>query len=132
MNGHHVTNPQAQSLSQSLSPFAFQRLDIYVAARELAALVHGASIQDAELRDQATRAAKSCFLAIAEGLPHESPGQRRRYFSTAHASLCEAVAAVDLAVAIGALGSERAAAILGIAGRVRGMLTVLRRPARGA
>ena len=48
--------------------FAFQSMDVYVAARELAALVHGARVADAELRDQATRAAKSVFLNLCEGL----------------------------------------------------------------
>src|SRR4051812_9944051 len=49
--------------------FPFQRLDIYVEAKELARLVHEARIQDAELRDQATRVAKSTFLRLSEGLP---------------------------------------------------------------
>ena len=117
---------------QSQSHFPFQRLDVYVAARDLAASVHSAGIADAELRDQATRAAKSAFLALAEGLPHESPGQRRRYFDTAHASLCECAAAIDLACVVGALGPARAEAALALAGRVRRMLTVLRRGGRGA
>jgi four helix bundle protein len=130
---HSQPSPlHSQPSAPAHSQFAFQRLDVYVAARELAALVHRSSIQDAELRDQATRAAKSCFLALAEGLPHESPGQRRRYFATAHASLGEAVAALDLAAAIGAVAPERASAAGALAGRVRRMLTALRRPgARG-
>jgi four helix bundle protein len=121
----------SQPASRSPSPdhrFAFQRLDVYAAARELAALVHSARISDAELRDQATRAAKSCFLALAEGLPHESPGQRGRYFATAHASLCECVAALDLAAAVGALSPALAATAAERAARVRRMLTALRRP----
>ncbi len=118
---------------QTDTRFPFQDLDVYIAAKELARRVHLAKIGDAELRDQATRAAKSCFLALAEGLPHESPGQRGRYFATAHASLCEAVAAVDLAAAIGAVAPARAAEVQDLAARVRRMLTVLRRPgARGA
>jgi four helix bundle protein len=135
MTDHHtaVSHSQPQPFSSSpstpspFSEFPFQRLDVYVAARELAALVHSAPIQDAELRDQATRAAKSCFLALAEGLPHESVGQRRRYFSTAHASLCETVAALDLAAAIGALAPARASAAQAVALRVKRMLFALRR-----
>jgi hypothetical protein len=53
-------------MNDNLLPF--QRLDIYVAAKELARCVHEASIRDAELRDQATRASKSTFLGICEGL----------------------------------------------------------------
>lgn len=107
--------------------FAFQRMDVYVAAREYAVLVHRSAITDAELRDQATRAAKSCFLALAEGLPHESVGQRRRYFATANASLHEAVAAVDLAGAIEAVAPERAREAQELALRVKRMLRALMR-----
>jgi four helix bundle protein len=112
----------------SQSSLPFQRLDVYVAAREFAALVHSASVSDAELRDQATRAAKSCFLALAEGLPHESPGQRGRYFATAKASLCEAVAALDLAASVGAVAPARASAAAALAVRLSRMLGALRRP----
>ncbi len=55
----------------------FQRLDVYVAAKELARRVHLAGIRDAELRDQATRAAKSAFLCLAEGLPNDGPAMRQ-------------------------------------------------------
>jgi hypothetical protein len=47
----------------------FQRLDAYVVAKELARKVHHqGQVRDAELRDQATRAAKSAFLGLCEGL----------------------------------------------------------------
>ncbi len=46
----------------SPSSFPFHSLDVYQAARRFAAFVHRVSIGDAELRDQATRAAKSAFL----------------------------------------------------------------------
>ena len=61
--------------------FKFQQLDAYKVAREIAVRVHEARISDAELRDQATRAAKSAFLGLCEGLPNEAPGLRRRYFT---------------------------------------------------
>ena len=127
MPGQLVT-ASSQSQSSSHPQFSFQRLDVYVAARDLAALVHRSPIQDSELRDQATRAAKSVFLALAEGLPHDAPGQRRRYFSTAHASLCELVAALDLAAAIGVIAPARASSALELAVRVKRMLFALRRP----
>ena len=38
-----------------------QRLDAYVVAKEIAKRVHESKIRDTELRDQATRAAKSSF-----------------------------------------------------------------------
>jgi four helix bundle protein len=110
--------------------FAFQQLDIYQAARELAALVHAARIGDAELRDQATRAADSVFLNLSEGLPSDAPGVRRRHFSIANGSLHELVAALDLAAAIGALAPEPAAEAQALALRVKRMLRALSAPAR--
>ena len=51
---------------------AFQRLDSHRVAKQLAKRVHEACIRDSELRDQATRAAKSPFLGLCEGLPSDS------------------------------------------------------------
>jgi hypothetical protein len=56
---------------------AFQRLDVYVVAKELVRRVHGAKIRDRELCDQATRAAKSTFLRLCEGLPGDGVAMRR-------------------------------------------------------
>ena len=61
----------------------FQRLDAYQVAKELAKRVHEARIRDSELRDQATRAAKSAFLGLCEGLPSDAAGIRRRHLSVA-------------------------------------------------
>jgi hypothetical protein len=65
----------------------FQRLEVYVAARNLAKLIHDAAIRDAELRDQATRAAKSTHCDLCEGLPSRSPPMRRKHFAIADGSL---------------------------------------------
>src|ERR1700722_11196612 len=105
--------------------FQFQKLDAYVVARELAVRIHEARIRDAELRDQATRASKSAFLNLSEGLPHEQPGLRRRYFASANGSLHETVAAVDLAVAIGAVDASVGAAVQSLALRLKRMLRAL-------
>jgi four helix bundle protein len=102
--------------------FAFQRLDCYRVAREFAKGVHEAGIADAELRDQATRAAKSAFLGPCEGLPNELPGLRRRYFTQANNSLHEAVGAIDLATAIGAVGADAAEEMQALALRLKRML----------
>jgi four helix bundle protein len=107
--------------------FPFQELDVYRAARELASMVHRAAIRDAELRDQATRASKSAFLNLAEGLPDDRPAMRRKYFAQADGSVHETVAAIDLAAAIDALDARRADEILRVAGRVRGMIRGLLR-----
>jgi four helix bundle protein len=108
--------------------FAFQRLDCYRVARELAARVHAASIADAELRDQATRASKSCFLTLCEGLPNDRPSMRRKYFTESNNSLHETVGAVDLAGAIGAVDARAAAEIQALAERLRRMLRGLMNP----
>src|SRR6266508_4423132 len=67
----------------------FQRLDAYRIAKELVRRVHEAKITDAELRDQATRAAKRTFLGLCEGLPNDGQALRRKYFVEANASLHE-------------------------------------------
>ena len=107
--------------------FAFQKLDVYIAARELAARVHRARIGDAELRDQALRASKSAFLCLAEGLPNDGAGLRRKYFTEANNSLHETVAAVDLAASLGALAAAEGQAIQALALRVKRMLRALMR-----
>jgi four helix bundle protein len=109
--------------------FPFQSLDVYRCARELAVRVHHARIGDAELRDQATRAAKSAFLNLSEGLPDDRVAMRRKYFLASDGSLHEVVAAVDLAAGIGAVGEGDAAEILALAGRLRAMLRGLLRGA---
>ncbi|MHB8418083.1 MAG: four helix bundle protein [Myxococcales bacterium] len=105
--------------------FALQKMDIYQVALQLARRVHEAKIQDPELRDQATRASKSAFLNLSEGLPHDQPGLRRRYFAAANGSLHETVAAVDLALAISAVQPEDAAVIQSLALRLKHMLRAL-------
>src|SRR5688572_2100823 len=101
---------------------SFQKLDVYIAARELAVLIHRAKIADAELREQATRAAKSTFLRLCEGLPNEGAAMRRRYFTIANDSLHEAIGAVDLAAAIGAMRAEDARGAHALGARIKPML----------
>jgi four helix bundle protein len=100
---------------------------VYRHARELARLVHVASIADAELRDQATRAAKSAFLNLCEGLPDDRPAVRRRYFRQADGSVHEVAGALDLAAAIGALDERVAAEAIALAARVRALIRGLLR-----
>ena len=104
---------------------AFQRLDVYIAAKELARLVNEARIAHTELKDQAERASISCFLQLAEGLPNRGPGMRRKYFTESNNSLHELVAAVDLACTLGALAVEKARAIQQLSVRTKSMLRAL-------
>jgi four helix bundle protein len=100
----------------------FQRLDMYVVAKELAVRVHAGRIRDAELRDQAQRASKSAFLQVSEGLPHDSVAMRRKYFSCARASASETAGAVDLAHALNAIDAQDAIDIQALAKRLHMML----------
>ena len=63
-----------------MTSLRMQKLGFYQVAKAIAVRVHEARIGDVELRDQATRAAKSTFLRLAEGLPNEGAGMRRKYF----------------------------------------------------
>jgi four helix bundle protein len=106
--------------------FPFQTLDVYRVARRLVLVVEGARVRDRELRDQATRAAKSTLLRLAEGLPHTGAGLRKKYFDESRGSLHELVAAVDVADALGVIDHDRASEAMRLAYRLRGMLHRLR------
>src|SRR6185437_2535010 len=96
-------------------------------AKDLARLVHQAGIAHTVLRDQACRASISCFLQLAEGLPNEGAGMRRKYFTESNNSLHETVAALDLAEALGAVRVDAAASIQELAFRLKNMLRSLLR-----
>src|SRR5262249_54388243 len=98
--GHEAGAKSRREASMSETRLTFQKLDAYVVAKEIARRVHVAKIGDRELRDQATRAAKSTFLRLAEGLPNDGAAIRRKYFTEANASLHELLAAMDLAATI--------------------------------
>jgi four helix bundle protein len=57
------------------------RLIAYAVAKELLVAVVNAQIRDAELKDQATRAAKSAVLNVAEGASRSSPKDKARAFA---------------------------------------------------
>ena len=109
------------------SSIQMQNLDCYRVAKEIAVRVHEAKIGDSELRDQATRAAKSTFLRLAEGLPNEGVGMRRKYFVEANNSLHELVAAIDLAAAIGSIDLAIADEIIDLSARLKPMIRGLLR-----
>jgi four helix bundle protein len=109
----------------NISLMPFQKLDCYAVAKELARLVHEAGISHSVLRDQACRAAVSCFLQLAEGLPNDGAGMRRKYFTESNNSLHETVAAIDLAQTLAAVRSDLAAPILNLAFRLKRMLRAL-------
>ncbi|MFO0666463.1 MAG: four helix bundle protein [Polyangiaceae bacterium] len=105
--------------------FGFMRLDVYRVARELVAEVVRAEIGDGELRDQATRAAKSAFLNLCEGLPSNSGPMRRKFFASARGSAAEVASALDLASVLGVVTAERAERVISLAARLSIMLARL-------
>jgi four helix bundle protein len=107
--------------------FPHQKLDAYKLSIALCEAVFAARIRNAELKDQAERAASSQFLAINEGLPHTSKRMRRVYFERARASLCELVGAMDLSARIGAMDREDEQAAQAIARRVGAIVVGLLR-----
>ncbi len=76
------------------------RLRVWAKARVLLRLVSANPIGDAELRNQASRAAKSVGCNIAEGAAHEG-GMKKRHYRVAKGSVVEVVAAYELAEDIG-------------------------------
>jgi four helix bundle protein len=124
-DGAMLGDPDGTTVRPPLFPF--QRLEAYVVARDLARRVQQAKIRDTELRDQATRAAKSTFLRLCEGLPNDTAAMRRKYFVEAYNSLHETVGAVDLAQAIDALSEEDAMVAQALAWRLRGLVMGLLR-----
>ncbi|MEO7110837.1 MAG: four helix bundle protein [Polyangiaceae bacterium] len=110
-----------------MGTFRFQSLDIYLLAKELTVVVQQAHIKDAELRDQATRAAKSCFLNLSEGLPSDLAGIRRKHFALVNGSLGELCAAIDLASSLGAIDRSIAISIESLSERFAMMLRKLMR-----
>ena len=64
-------------------------------------------------------------MQLAEGLPNDGAGMRRKYFTESNNSLHETVAALDLAQALGVIDSEFAASIQQLALRLKRMLRAL-------
>jgi hypothetical protein len=57
-----VISTSSRGQEVEMTSLRMQKLDCYQVAKAIAVRVHEARIGDAELRDQATRAAKSTFL----------------------------------------------------------------------
>ena len=112
---HHLTRSQSPNQSSNPSPnqspnpspnqspypsLLHHRLRVWHRAVELVMLIHAHPIGDAELRDQANRAARSTALNIAEGAAVRGAA-KRRHFVIARGSVVEVAAAYELAAALG-------------------------------
>ena len=87
--------------------FPHETLHCYALARDVARWVGDATFPrgDADLRDQAVRAARSMVLNIAEGCGRNGKS-RRHHYSLAAGSAAETCAALDLA-ALPAAGEQQ-------------------------
>ena len=104
-------------------------LIVWELAVELCQLCHREMIHDAELRNQAQRAAKSVALNIAEGAGMIG-ANRGRHFKIAKGSVTEVIAAYEIAGAIGEKVPVADVVMLG--DRIGGMLWGLIRGKRSA
>jgi four helix bundle protein len=91
----------------------------------LLAAVRAAKVRDAYLRDHAMRSAKSACLNTAEGAGRVTRADKARAFAIARAEACEAVAAVEVAIAAGDADEGALAGINERANELVGMLTGL-------
>ena len=106
-----------------------QRLIAFQVAKDLLLAVIAAKISDAEIRDQATRAAKGAALNIAEAAGRAGSKDRARVFMIARGEASEAAAAVEIAAAIGAASEAAMRTVHRIAHELIALLTGLGRAA---
>jgi four helix bundle protein len=101
------------------------KLHAFGVAKELLFAVVASDIRDAELRERATRAAKSACLNAAEGAGRATSAYKARAFTIARGECVEAAAAVEIAAACGAASREDALRVALLANRLVAMLTRL-------
>ena len=105
--------------------FPHHRLQVFGLSVELVRAVGRARIEDARLREQARKSAASAALNCAEGAARESVADKKRVLRIARAEACEAVAAVEIAHAMGACGEQDLEAVLAIGAHVDNVLRKL-------
>jgi four helix bundle protein len=112
-------------MAQSRPLLPHHRLIVYQRAIALLLAVKEASIRDAKLRDESSRAAKSACLNIAEGASRASRADRGRSFTIARAEAMEAVAAVEIAALTGDAAPESATLCVELGNEIYALLTTL-------
>jgi four helix bundle protein len=91
----------------------------------LVKLVAGIRIADAQLRQQARKSSASAALNAAEGAARQTLPDKARAYAIALAECCEASAAVEIAGALGACSPADVKAVLGLAVRLKNVLSRL-------
>src|SRR5437773_10367251 len=102
-----------------------EKLIAWQVACQLLRAVREARITDPKLRDQATRAAQSACLNIAEANGRVAPADRRRVFAIARGEATEAAAAVQIAAMSGLCTEQAAALARRLGGRAAALLSGL-------
>ena len=95
-----MNNTRLTTRTISTSKLAHHRLRVWEESRKLVRLVHGAPLENTELRNQASRASLSVGLNIAEGAALEG-GAKKRHYKIARGSVVEVVAAYELGQDLG-------------------------------
>ena len=108
---------------QSLMPH--HKLIAYQLALELVKLIGKIRIADANLRAQARRSAASAALNTAEGAARATIADKARAYAIARTECCEAVAAIEIAGALGACSARDVARVLELGTRVKDVLSRL-------
>lgn len=107
------------------STLPHHKLIAYQVAIEFATALGALRITDARLREQARKSTIGCVLNIAEGAGRRSRADKSRVYAIALGELCEAAAAVELAIALRACSASEAHTSLKLAVRVKDLLTRL-------
>jgi four helix bundle protein len=105
--------------------FPHHKLIGYRLALEFVQLIGRTRIGDAKLREQARKSAASAALNAAEGAARRSTADKSRAFAIAVAEACEAVAAVEIAGALGTCSVADVRAVQRLGCRVKDVLSRL-------
>jgi four helix bundle protein len=93
-----------RALTAAAAPtLVVDRLDVYPAALDFAALASRVRVTPASLRDQMERASASIVLSLAEGVGRTSRPDQAHFFAIARGSALECAAVLDLLRARGVL-----------------------------
>lgn len=101
------------------------KLIAYQVAAELLRLVARVRITDAELRQQARKAAKSAVLNTAEGAARQTLADKSRAYAIALAEGCECCAAIEVAGMLGACSPQNVQEVLVLGVRLKNLLSRL-------
>jgi four helix bundle protein len=113
-------NPRAHGLPH-------HHLIAWQVAVDFLSAVRAAKIKDADLRNQAMRAAKSVCLNTAEVAGRKSRADKSRVFAIARGEAVEAIAAIEIAGYAGDTTEEAAQTCVALGGRLVALLSGLMR-----